>query len=94
MLYNLSPEVSVAAWIKRSVAVAEGSGSSPGRGGRREPFDYISFHRAVERQWFHTLNTHHTKPRTTQQHSLQTPYTLELDIGPFPIDVAHSFPLE
>ena len=28
------------------------------------------------------LNTPDTKPRTTQQRSLNTPYTLELDLGP------------
>ena len=57
----------------------------------REPSDYVSLCRAVETQQFHTLNTHDTKPRT-HQHSLQTPYMLELDLGPFPPDVAHSFP--
>ena len=50
----------------------------------------ISFRRAVGRWRFHTLNTHDTKPKKQQQHYLQTPYTLEL--GPFPSDVAHSFP--
>ena len=39
------------------------------------------------------LNTHDTKPRTTK-HSLQTPYTLELNLGPFPLDVTRSFPPE
>ena len=53
--------------------------------GRKEPSDYISFLRAVERQRLHTLNTLDTKGRTTQQHSLQTPYTLELNICPFPV---------
>ena len=81
-------------WLKRAVAMREVSGSSPGRGRhtylyeRREPSDYIRFRRAVKRQRFHT---HDTKPRTTQQHSLQMPYTLELDLGPFPPDVACSF---
>ena len=28
------------------------------------------------------------KAKTTQQNSLQTPNTLELDLGPFPPDVA------
>ena len=37
---------------------------------------------------FHTLNKHDTKTRTTQQHSLQTPYTWELYLDPFPPDVA------
>ena len=84
----------MADWLERAVAVREISGSSPGRGGyknlfgRRELSDYVSFRRAVERQRFHTLNTHDTKPRTTEQHFLQTPYTVELDIGPFPPDFA------
>ena len=43
----------------------------------------------VKRQRFHTLNTRDTNPRTIQQHSLQTSYTLELDLGLFPPDVAH-----
>ena len=59
---------SEAEWLK---CRAEVSGSSPGRGrhkglcGRREPSDYVSFRRAVERPRFHTLNTNHTMPRTT-----------------------------
>ena len=59
--------------------------------GRRKPSDYVNFLRAVKRQRFHTLNTHDTKARTTQQHSLQTPYTMELDLGPFPLDIVRSF---
>ena len=87
-------------WLESAVAVREVSGSIPGWGGhknlcgRRETSDYVSSRRAVERQRFHTFNTHVTKPRTKQQHSLQTPYTLELDLGPFPPDVARSFPPE
>ena len=46
----------------------------------------------VKRHRFHTLSTHDTKPRTTEQYSLQTPYTLELDLGPFQPDVAHFLP--
>ena len=90
---------SVAEWVERAIAVRD-SGSSPGRGGhktlceRRELSDYVSFRRAAKVQRFHTFNTHDTKPRTTQQHSLQTPYMLELDFGPFPPDVACSFPPE
>ena len=91
---------SVAEWLERAVTVREVLGSSPGRSGhknlfgRREASDYVSFRRAVKRQRFRTLNTHDTKPRTTQQHSLQTPYTLELDLGPFPPDVTLLFPPE
>ena len=33
-----------------------------------------------------------TKPRTTQQHSLQMPYMLKLNHYLFPPDVTHSFP--
>ena len=55
-------------------------------------FNNVSLRRAVKRQWSHTLNTHNTKPRTTQQNSLQMPYTLELDLGLFPPDAARSFP--
>ena len=84
----------MAEWLERAVAVQEVSCSSPGQGGHRETSDYVSFHRAIKRQWFHTLNTHYTKPRTTQQHYLHTPYMLVLDLGPFPLDVAHSFPPE
>ena len=79
-------------------AVADVSGSSPGRGGHktlcehREPSDYVSFLRVVKGQRFHTLITHDAKPRTTQQHSLQTPYTLKLDFGPFLPDVPHFLP--
>ena len=89
----------MADWLERAVAVREVSVSSSAQGGhknvcrRKEPSDCVSFRRAVERQRFHTLNTQDTKPRTTQ-HSLQTPYTLELDLGPFPPDVARSFPPE
>ena len=85
---------SVAEWLDRAVAVREVSGLSPDRDGhknlcgRREPSNYVSFHRDVERQRFHTLNTHNTNKNTTQQGSLQTPYTFELDLGPFPPDVA------
>ena len=85
----------MAEWLEHTVTVREVSGSSPSRNGHKnhcgcmEPSDYISFRRGVKRQWFHTLNTHNTKPRTTQQHSLQVPYMLELDLGP---DVARSFP--
>ena len=35
---------------------------------------------------------HNTKPGTTQQHSLQTVYMLELDLGSFPTDAAHFLP--
>ena len=89
----------MAEWLGRAVAVLEVLGSIPGRGGHknlcrhREPSDYVSFRRSVKGQRFHTLNTYDTKPRTTQQHSLKTPYTLELDLGPFLPDV-HSFPPE
>ena len=55
---------------------------------------YTYFRKTVERQLFHTPNTHDTKLRKTQQHSLQMPYTLELDLGQFPPDVARSFPPE
>ena len=85
----------MAEWLKRAVAMREVSDSSPGRGGykklcgRREPSDYVSFRRVVKRQRFRPLNTHDTKPRTTQQHSLQTPYTLERNL----VDGA-SFPPE
>ena len=54
----------MAEWLERAVAVLNASGSSPSRGGtknfyrRTEPYDHVSFRRAVERQWFHTLNTH------------------------------------
>ena len=61
---------------------------------RKEPSDYAIFRRAVKRQRLHTLNTHDMKPRTTQQHFIQTPYTLELDFIPFPQDVDRSFPPE
>ena len=90
----------MAEWLERAVAMLEVSGQSPGRGRhknlceRREPSDHVSFRRDVKRQRFHTLNTHDKDPRTTQQHSLQTPYTLELDLGPFPSDVARIFPPE
>ena len=76
----------MAEWLECAVALREVSGASPGQGGHKnlcgckEPSDYVSFRRTVERQRFHTLNTHDTKPRTTQQHSLQTLYTLELDL--------------
>ena len=99
MVFTLNG-ASVAEWLERAVDVWEVSGSSPGRSehknlcGRRGTSDYVSFRRAVKRQRFRTLNTHDAKPRTTQQHSLQTPYTLEMDLGPFPPDVAQSFPPE
>ena len=73
-------------------------GSIPGRGKyknlcrRRESSDYVSFCKGVKRQRFHTLHTHDANPRTTQQHSVQTPYTLELDLSPFPPYVAHFIP--
>ena len=62
--------------------------------GCREFSDYVSFRRAVKRQRFHILNTHDTKSRTIQQHSLQMPYTLELYLGPFPPDIIRLFPPE
>ena len=89
---------SVAKWLGRAVAVREVSSSNPSRGEhkdlceRSEPSDYVSFRRAAKRQRLHTLNTHDTKPKTTQQHSLQTLYTLELDLGPFPADADHFLP--
>ena len=82
-----------------SAVAVQVSGSSPVRGGHknlcrhREPSDYVSFRRTVTIQRFCTLNTHDTKPRT-QQHSLQRPYILELDLCPFPPDIARSFPPE
>ena len=87
----------MAEWLQRAVVVRVVSDSSPGRGehknlsGRREPSDYVSFRRAFERQWIHTLNTHDTKPSTTQHN---TPYKVELYISPFPPDVANLFPRE
>ena len=86
--------------LEHAVAMREVSGSSPGQGGHknlcrhREPSDYISFRNAIKRQRFHTLNTHDTKPKTTQQHSLQMPYMLEPDLSPFLPDAARSFPSE
>ena len=63
---------SMAEWLEREVVVREVSVSSPGWGrhkknlyGCREPSDYVIFCRAVKRQWFHTHNTHDTKPITT-----------------------------
>ena len=85
--------------LEGAVAVWEVSGLSPGRGGQknfcgcREPSDYVSFLRAVKRQRFRTLN--HTI-QSQEQHnstSLQTLYTLEMDLGPFPIRW-RSFPPE
>ena len=61
-----------AEFLERAVAVREVSGLSPGQGGHKnfcgrwEPSDYVSFHWAVKRQRFHTLNTHDKKPKTTQ----------------------------
>ena len=46
---------SAAEWLEHEVAVREVSDSSPGRGGRREPSDYVNFCMAVKKQWFHTL---------------------------------------
>ena len=94
---------SVAEWLERAIAVREFSGSNPGRGehkenlcGHRGPSNYVSFRRAVKRQRLYTLNSHDKAKNntTTQQHSLQTPYTLELDLGLFLPDVARSFPPE
>ena len=44
--------------------------------------------------YIYILNAYDTKPRTTQQQPLQTLYTLEMDLGPFPTDVARLFPPE
>ena len=61
----------MAEWLERAVAVQEVLSSIPGLGGHKnlcgnmEPSVYVSFHRAVKREWFHTLKTHYTKPRTT-----------------------------
>ena len=72
------------------------SGSIPGQDGHksfcdgREYFDYVSFHRAVKGHQFHTLK--HTKQSQEQRNniSLQTLYTLELDLCPLPTDGVHS----
>ena len=62
----------MAEWLERAAA-----GSIPGQGGHknlcghREPPDYVIFHRNVKQQWFRTLAANDTKPRSTQQHSLQ-----------------------
>ena len=83
----------MAEWLEYMVSVRDVLGSSPSQGGHknfcgcREPSDCVSFCRAVIREQFHT---HDTKPRKTQD-SFQTPYTLELELGPFPSDVARSF---
>ena len=64
-------------------------GSIPARKGHknlcwpREPSEYVRFCRAVKGSGSLLLNTQY-KPRTTQQHSLQTLYTLDLDLGTFP----------
>ena len=90
----------MAEWLESAVAVREVLGSSPGRGehknlyGRRKPSEYVSFRSVVKRQRFHTLNSDDTKSTTTQQHSLQAPYTLELDLGKSPPDFVPSFPPE
>ena len=78
----------MAEWLESVVIVREFSGSIPGQDGHkilcggREPFDYVSIRRAVKGQRLHILKTHDSKPRTTRQHSLQTLYTLELDLCP------------
>ena len=75
-------------WLERAVAVREISDSSPGRGGHKT-FANVGNHLAssvsagLSKDKLRTLNTHDTKPRKIQQHSLKTPYTLELDLDPF-----------
>ena len=49
-------------------------------------YHYVSFRRAVKRQELHTFK--HERYIAKSNISLQTPHTLELDLGPFPPDVA------
>ena len=66
----------MAEWLEHAVAVREVSGSSPGQTGRknlcgrREPSDYVSFRKAVKRQWFH--NRKHTIQSLEQHHHFLT----------------------
>ena len=46
------------------------------------PPDYVSFCRAVKKQWFHTLK-HRVQSQEQHNIALQTIYMLELDLGAF-----------
>ena len=60
-------------WLKHAVAVSEVSGSSPGRGGRKES---VSAGLSKDSGSIHLIPT----IQSQEQHN-KTPYTLELNLG-------------
>ena len=91
---DLPHGASVVEWLERALALREVLASIPGRGGHKKFYGSrkllnISFRMADKRQQFNTLK--HTM-QSQEQHnnsSLQRLYALELDLSPFPPDVAH-----
>ena len=83
-------------WLERAFAMRNVSGSVPSRGGHKtleDVWDLLtpSVSAGLSKNSGYMLLTHDTKPKPTQ-HSLQTLYTLEMDLGPFPTAVTHFLP--
>ena len=70
----------MAEWLERAVPVREFSGSSPDRGRHKKTFAGVRG------------PSDYVIFRRVSIHSLQTFYTLELDLRPFPTDVTHFLP--
>ena len=85
---SLQALYTVVKWLEHALDVREVSSSIPDRGTKisavAENLLAVSFHMSVKRKRFHTLKTHDTKLRTTQN-SFHV-YMLKLDLDPFPID--------
>ena len=78
----------VAAMLEVSVSTPDrGEHKTPCSG--REPSDCISFRRPVKNQWFHALKHEIQSQEQFNNITLQTLYTLELDLDPFPTDGTH-----
>ena len=86
--------------LEHTVAVREVSSSSPGRGGHKTFANVGNLLTTSISAWLSndsdSIHLIHTM-QSQEQHNntpYKTPYTLELDLGPFPPDVARSFPTE
>ena len=88
-------EASVAEWLERAVAVRRSQDRIPAGADikknlcRRRDLLTTSFSAGLSK-YSGSIHSIHTI-QSQEQHSLQTPYALELDLGPFPPDIARSF---